>query len=348
MAAVGWLWLLPGAAPAHPVYIALPEETVSDHLKAATAVVLARPSPENPFRYLPATWLTGGNLTGLPPIPHLVDSGTRHRLARNAEDAVVFVHRADETAWQRIGYANAAVRRMLDALISTVPDWTGGRDDPDRFTFFAERHGHPDPTVRRIAVIEMSQAPYRLIRSMTPALDRAELEALLRDPTQAPLAPLYVLMLGLVADPEAHALVRSMVARAQRLGMGSELLAWTTALIEIDGPAAVDRLASMVLGPTPVARETAEIVVAALGLHGTEGRIALRPSIARVLHEITSRDPALAAQAVHHLTVWEDWSAVSAAMAHLRGDAPLGLQERFALTAYVAGAQRTSSPAAGD
>ena len=342
------LGLLSGAAAAHPVYIALPEETVSDHVRASDAVVLARPTPENEFRYAPDRWLKGEANQSLPPIPHLVDTGTRHRLRRNAADAVVFIHRPDEMGWQRLGYANAPVRQLMEALVDVAPDWPGGRDDPERFAFFAARHGHPDPTVRRIATIEISQAPYRLIRTMTPVLDRVELETLLSNPTLAPLAPLYVLMLGLIDDPQADALIRSMVTRAQRYGMGADLLAWTTALIEVDGNAAIDRLASMVLGPVPVARETAEVVIEGLGLHGTEGRTALRSDIAAVLHEMTKRDPALAARAVHHLTVWQDWRSVSAITAQLHGNKPLGMRERFVLTAYLVEAERTQSVATSD
>ena len=334
------LWLLPGAAASHPIYVSLPKETVTDNLSKSPVVVLARLAPDNAFRFNPDVWLKGDSGADLPAIPNLVDSATRRQLLANDDEGVYFVHGPDDQGWRRVAYGDAEVREMVDTILNAAPQWELGRDDPARFAFFAERHDHPNATIRTFSLVEITQARYGLIRTLTPALNRSQIQKSLRDPMQAPLAPLYIVMLGLIDDAEAAAIIRKTVAQALDLDFGGSLTAWATALIEIDGSDAVEMLAETVLPPGRVARATAEAVLTALALHGTEGHVALRDRIAEILSKSAEIDAAYAASAVLTLVQWQDWRAIPTIRSHLSGSAPIDLRDRLVLASYLTSAQQ--------
>lgn len=333
------LWLLPGAALGHPIYVSLPKETITDNLSKSPVVVLARLAPDNGFRFSPDIWLKGDPGSDLPAIPNLVDSTTRRQLQANEDEGVYFVHGPEDQGWRRIAYADAEVRELVNTIMHSAPEWPLGRDDPSRFAFFAERHDHPNATIRTFSLVEVTQARYGLIRTLTPTLNRSEVQKLLRDPMQAPLAPLYIVMLGLIDDAGAAAIVRKTVANALDLDFGGSLTAWATAYIEIDERDAVEALAAAVLPPARVNRKTAEAVLTALALHGTEGHVALRDRIAEILSKSAEIDAAYAATAVSTLIQWQDWRAVPTIKSHLSGSEPVALRDRLVMTAYLSSAQ---------
>jgi hypothetical protein len=79
---------------------------------------------------------------------------------------------------------------------------------------------------------------------MDRPLDGDAARAALADKTLLPWTGFHILMLGLSDRPEDHALVRDRADAAARVGGGRDLDAWATALIEIDGADAVERLAA--------------------------------------------------------------------------------------------------------
>ena len=83
---------------------------MADRLVEAEIVALAREDPARPFTYAPVALLRGGDP---PPIPFLVDSATRRRLAAAAEDAVLMAHEP-ESGWVQLAYANKDVRQAAD------------------------------------------------------------------------------------------------------------------------------------------------------------------------------------------------------------------------------------------
>ena len=55
-----------------------------------------------------------------PPIPFLVDSTTRRRLAAEPGDAVLMAH-APESGWTQLAYADPQVRRMAEEILAAAP-----------------------------------------------------------------------------------------------------------------------------------------------------------------------------------------------------------------------------------
>lgn len=339
-------WFFAVVALAHPQYVTLPSETIADRLAASPIIVLARPDTSNLAQFQPNVWLKGNPKTELPPIPHVVNSVARLGFARNPQDGVVFAYRPDGPGWDRIAYADPKVRQMVVDILAALPNWVDGRDDPDRFAFFAQRLTDQNPTVQNLALIELAQARYSLIRTLEPELSLEEIKAVLRDPMKTPLVPLFTVMLGLIEDEAASDLVRDVVGKADQLKLNSDVTAWATALIEIDENSAVEKLARIVfeLGADPRTRKTAETALTALALHGTEGHVALRDQIADILASAAEIDPAFALNAVSTLGVWKDWRAAPAVAAHLTGDTTMVLQERMVLTDYLARAQQAEAP----
>ena len=342
--AVTALGLANGTVAAHPIYVALPEETMTDQLTKSAAIVLAQPDPDNPFQFRPAKWLKGNPNLNLPRIPQLVDSATRARFAREADYAVLFVYRSEDQGWHRLANASSAVARMIDDLMAALPSWSEGRDDPNRFAFFASRHADEDPSVRRLALIELVQARYSLLRTLDPQLTVGDIEDLLRDPNEYPLASLFIVMLGLIDEARATTLVRRMVDDAHDLGLSTHVTAWATALVEIDGRAGVETLAQMAIGSHATERVTADAMLTALALHGTEGLVSERDRIAEILSRSAEIDTGFAVNAVATLIEWKDWRAAPIVEDHIRGGAKLALPERMALTAYLAAAQGSKQP----
>lgn len=334
------LFFGPGAA--HPIYVAQIQETITDKLTNNSVVVIARPTPENPFRFRPEVWLKGEPTDDLPPISFLVDSATRSAISKNPEDGVLFFYEADgENNWQRVLHVNSSVRDVLNVLMPVAERWSTGEDEAERFQFFAERLAHPDSTVRSLARSEVLQSRYGLMRTMKPELGLNEIQRALNDPLQVNFSPLYIAMLTQIDDPNAQLLVRRMFDSSKRLDLGARLTPWAVALIELDGEAGVEVVARVALRREPTTLETAMAASTALALHGLQGREDLRDAISDTLVQAAAMDPMLAIDAVAPLIEWEDWRAVEAVGAHLTGgSSQLGLHERFILMSYLVKAKQ--------
>ncbi len=344
------LALLAGAtaALACPVCIDLPEATLAERLLRAEAIVIAREDPARPFRYAPVAALKG-DAAG-PPIPLLLDSATRRRLSLRPEDGVLML-RDRSGAWAHGGYGDAAWRAAAAAILGEGPSW---RDDPAaRFAYFETLLRHEDANLRRLAVDELSRARYGLIRTMAQPLDGETARRALADLGMIPWAPFHVLMLGLSARPEDHALVRRNLDSAARTGGGRLLGALATALVEIDGAAGVDRLVRAWLSPSDRDAEALRAVVIALGVQARDGDPALRPTILAALRALPERRPEVAGTVAATLGDIGDFSQADAIETALLGvarhEGVAGLEaELMAASLYVHRARRASTPQASE
>ena len=272
----------------------------------AETVVLARENPDRPFSYVPVEALKG--VAAEEPIPFLVDSTMRRRLAADGDAAVLFIREADR--WVQLAYVNAPVRAMVDDILAAAPAWAVDPDQGERFAFFAELHDHPSDTIRLLALAEISRAPYTQIRGMTPRLSRAAIARTLRDPKWVEWAPIHILFLGLSDDPDDHAFVRRMTRLAATRGIRSNTGAWATALVEIDGAAGLDWLRQTYFEDPDRKLEELREVVTAFDVIGQSGDPELRPTLVAALRGLARDRPELAADAAKQLATLGDWSQV--------------------------------------
>lgn len=334
------LALVAGPAAACLVCISLPERTIADRLVEAEVVVLAREDPARPFTYAPSTLLRGDDPK---PIPFLVDSTTRRRLAAAPGDAVLMAYEAD-TGWTQLAYADPEMRAMAAEILSAAPAWArdGGAA---RFAYFAERHDAADPTVRALALAEISRSPYAAIRTMQPRIPRAEIVRTLRDPAQMARAPVHILFLGLSDDPDDHALVRRGVDTAARHGLATHLAAWATAYAEIDGPGAVERMRALYFDTRGRDAGLLRAVVTAFSTLAEGGDPALRPGIDAAFRELAAEGPpALAAEAAKQLTWAQDWSQAATFSDLLASGAIDDPAAEFVISIYLEAAQEAAGP----
>ncbi len=335
------LLVLAMPAAACPVCIDKPEVTLADRLLRADAVVIAREDPARPFHFAPVATLRGE--AAAVPIPLLLDSATRRRLAARPDDGVLFLRNGED--WSRAGYADAAWRELAAAILDQGPGWEG--DAGARFAFFEALLHDQEGELRRLAIDELSRAPYARIRAMARPLDGDTASRALTDRTEIPWRAFHILMLGLSERPEHRALVRERNATAAHLGWSPELDAWATALVETDGPAGVARLAEDWFA-TP-GREVAALraVITAFTVQARAGDPAVRQPILAALHALPSRRPDVAGSVAAALGEIGDFSQADAIVRAVRDAAgPDGPSfrdpELLAVALYVDRARRAA------
>jgi hypothetical protein len=335
---------LSNTARACVVCITAPEKTVVDQILDSEAVVLAREDPSKPFSFTPVTVLKGA--ADGTPIPFLVDSFTRKRLAAAPGDAVLFARaRRDgahpfaltrpEPEWLRLAYADAEYRRLVEQILALEGSWQADDTGRARFSFFEALHDHADPAIRQLALSELARAPYRLIREIASRLTPAEVEGALRDLTMIPWAPVHILLSGRSADPKAHELVRETVRATARDGVQRNLAAWATALVEIDGVRGIDFLALKYTQAPGRSTEELREIVTAFAVHAKDGDASLRPIIISKLHDLVRTRPKLAPEIANHLVSLNDWSQADYLEQLLDSEMPWSPAEVFALNVYV-------------
>jgi hypothetical protein len=316
------------------VCIEKPEKTVSDRLLNADAVVIAREDDGRPYSFAPVAFLTGAAHDA--PIPFLVDSSTKRRLDSNPVDGVLMLREGE--AWTRAGYANAAWQSTAAEILEHGADW---QNDPRaRFAFFeAVLHG-PDRFLRDVAIDELSRASYDLVRGMTQPIDGAVAQQALTDRTEIPWQSFYILMLGLSDRVEDHALVRERIALAARLGRGTHLDSWATALVEIDGTEGVTRLVDAWFQAPHRSSEALRAVIAALTDHAKYGDPTLKAAILEALAALPLRHPDVVGTVAAALGEIGDFSraeAIRSAVASLptKDRRRLDAAELFAASSYL-------------
>ncbi|MGF1611091.1 MAG: hypothetical protein ACFCUQ_16925 [Kiloniellales bacterium] len=320
---------------------------MADRILESETVVLAREDPSRPFTFAPVAVLRG-SVDGKP-IPFLVDSTTKRRLGANSEDAVLFVRpqrsplrplAPTEPEWLRLAYADAEYRTLIDRILALGDFWRADETGQARFSFFEALYDHKVRAIRELALSELARAPYRLVRGMTPRLAVAEIVRMLRDPAMIPWAPAYVLLLGRSADPAAHVLVRETIAAFAMYGAQSNLAAWATALIEIDGVRGIDILVRHYGGVPERSAEELQEILTAFGVHAKDGDPTLRSMIVARLHDLARARVEVAPAAANHLASLNDWSQADFFQTLLESEKRWSPAESFMLTVYVRAARK--------
>lgn len=268
----------------------LPERTVIDWLLETENVVLARPAPEDPFRFEAVEALEG--TLEQADLPTLVDSSTRRRLAVNPDDTVLFARDGGGYGpFQRLAYVDEAYREMLVEVMAKKSDWIMG-DDQARFQYFADLLGHPEPALRDLALRELDRASYDIFRSLELAPEAGPILRDLWRVDQIAFAPIRILLLGLSDDPAAREAIREGLEQAAKSGGAANTLGpYATALVELDGVDGVARLKEKFLLNQNVDGDALELAVEALAIHAGAGPEGLRAQILETLGEFIDARP---------------------------------------------------------
>jgi hypothetical protein len=264
----------------------LPEATVSQQIAGATLVIAGRHAPDNPFRFEPVAILKGAVSTSRP--PHLVDSATRARLARNPGDAVLFAREVDGS-WTRLLVLDAATWPVVDLMVARAGAWTTPEGAAERRDTFADLLAHPDARIRDLALRELDALPYGVLRHGSYPVVAAELLRGIADFQDMPFAPIRVLLLGFVGGSAADEAITGRLASLAASGADVLLGAWITAAMESGGPdgvAEVERVLLASAGRLSYAQLVE--IVRSFSLQSAEGDPTLRVSIDSSLRRLVS------------------------------------------------------------
>lgn len=285
--------LLSGTALACSFHTYLPERTVVDRLLETENIVLARPDPENPFRFKAVTALEG--TLEQADLPTLVDSSTRKRLQLNPDDTVLFARDGGPYGpFVRLAYIDPVYRQLLTTIMEQKDTWIMGADQ-ERYQVFADRLGHPERTIDRLALRELDRAPYALLQSLDMAPNSSETLQKLWQPIEMPYIPIRILLLGFSDDTKARAELLAGLERGIAHGSVSYLGPYATALIESDKAAGVDTLQRLFLSNSTLRTAQLEPVIEAMAIHADaaeiNGNAALRAHILDTLAEFVKASP---------------------------------------------------------
>lgn len=343
-------------AEACMVCIPLPQATAVDHLLGAETVVLARENPDRPFSHV-ATEVLKGEIDA-PGIDLFLDSTTRRRLALNPDRSVVLVfgvagtpagsslwHRrspdtdAESGGWRSLGYASPRYEALIREILARSPLWDRipGRDD--RAAFLIPYLADVERPIRELAYLEVGQASYDTIRKADPFVSAGQLQAFLGDPKYLEWRALYVLLLGVDATAEEAKAVHRAMAGFARFDTTRNLSAWATALIEVDGDAALDWLETEYLGAPDRDPDAVAEVVKALSVHGARAGSGLRERIVQSYGVLIQTHPSLAGWAARDLTAWHDWRFAEALEAARESGVPMDGATRYAIDYHLARAR---------
>jgi hypothetical protein len=196
-----------------------------------------------------------------------------------------------------------------------------------------------------MALIEMAALPYAALRTTPVRIDRAVVARMVADPLWSDWAPVGILLLGLSDAPADQAFVRRAAGSAARAQRSAHLAAWLTALIEVDGLAALETIrAGWLDGPArPGIDEDLRQVGLALASHA--GRTdATGDAIRAATGELAARHPAIAAALVRTMTERQDWSLAGEVVRWLDEGRVVSDSDAFLLNAYVLAATETEIP----
>ena len=281
-----------------------PQPTVVDRMLASDHIVLARPAQDNPFQFAAIEAIEGG--TELVEIPFLVDSATRRKMALDDGASVLFARDGAYGPWIRLATIDASFAPVLDEITRRLASWELG-NDPDRFGYFASLLNHPDPIIHRLALRELDQAAYSVLRDLQFDVDVARLLDWLNDPAEANLKPIRVLLLGLVDDEAVKDILVRGVRGTTQVG-GPMLGAYATAMIEAHGADGVDWIADQFLADSTIPSENRELLVEAMAIHADAGTPEVRDAVDTAISSALSTDVAIAAGIARQFGLRADWS----------------------------------------
>lgn len=338
---VSCLALFGGRVDACMVCIPFPEDTATDQLLRADVVVLARENPDKPFSFV-AVEVLKGNLddTG---IDLFVDSTTRRRLALETGHSVALTLDASTNHWRSAGYAAPAYQALVREILARAPTWSLSDRAEKRAAFFLPYLANADRTVYELAYLEVGRASYDTIRRADSVVPAAQVHRFLANPQYLEWHALYILLLGVNANPEEEKAIRAAMENSAQFDRTLNLSAWATALIEIDGAEAIDWLEAAYLGAPGREPDAVLEIVKALSVHGARKRSTLRQRIAESYGVLIRTYPSLAGWAARDLTVWKDWRFANALAELRKNQLNMDSATAYAIDYYIGRAQSAAS-----
>lgn len=337
---IGILACMATAASACGFHNYAPQPTLVDRLLQSDHIVLARPDPDDPFRFMATRAIEGD--AAFADIPFLVDSTSRRRLAADPEAQVLFARDGAYGPWQRVAFVDAEMRPVLQQVTARLPDWEIG-DEQDRFATFAALLDHPDPVIRVLALRELDRADYGYLVAHKLRVDPGLILSQIDNPAETELRAIRILLLGFSDSDVARARLERGLAQAIRF-QGTLTGAYATALIEMGGPGQARDVARRYLAAPDLTLAAREMVLDALALHGQYGEEDMANAIDLAVAEALKEAPELAPAVARQFGARGVWTQSQTLAAMVRERAIASPLDILAISQYVALAESVSNP----
>jgi hypothetical protein len=310
--------------------IPYPPNTAADELIEADTVVFAREDPDHPFSYAALETLKGETTTR--PIDLFLPSTGRRILAADEDRVAVLVGNADGT-WRSLGIADDEYQQVVRRIVLFSAEWNGVEGQERRLRFFLELFGHENSSIHRLAYLELGRAPYGTIKRFSQAVDPEHVRRVLENPRYIEWRPLAILLLANAGDAEDRESIRSSFRSAEQFSLTRNLAALATAVIELEGEAAVQFIDDRYLNNAQRTREELIEVCRALSVHGTDGHTHLRDRIVECYRNLLEARPDMAATVVRDLIAWERFE-LTAEVSRI-ADAELTVNDKNDISRYL-------------
>ncbi|MDJ0992459.1 MAG: hypothetical protein QNI90_02710 [Dinoroseobacter sp.] len=313
-----------------------PQPTLVDRLSARPDLVLARPDPENPYRF--AAEITLGGAPETVDIPFLVDTATRRKLSSDQDAYVLFARRGEADPWERIAFVDEAMSDLLDTVLPRLSAWSSG-DDADRLPYFATLLEDQNRVIRRLALREIDQADYGALKALALRPDPSLIIPALYQPAEADLLAIRILLLGFSDSDVAGQIVTNGLERMAPIS-ANLLGAYATALIEQRGPTGVNIVAGTYLSNRTLPPANSELLIEALAIHAQTGDDEIRNAARSAMTQALMDNPTLAPMAARQFGARLDWSQVAPLRAALQDEAIRSPGDMITVAEYVYSSQR--------
>lgn len=340
-AAFAWLVSAGPAALACSFHTELPAETLADRLLFADQLLLARSDPQDPFTF-EVTGALRGPAVDLD-IPLLVDTRTRQVLDRDPKAAVLFGRLDPYGPVERLVLLDARMRPVVTEILARSETWLYEGDEP-RARYFAGLLDDPDRTLHRLALRELDRLPYATLRETVAIAKPERLRAALWRPSEAPLLPIRVLLLGLSDAPTDRAIVSQALARAANVPGARTLGAFGVAAVEQQGADGVHHLVDLAVRPGPLGATDRELLVEALAIQRAEGAPGIAASIDRAVARMLAERPALAGAVARQFGARALYEPADAVATARRVAGLTTAADAIAIASYLSMAAATAAP----
>ncbi|MDW3221622.1 MAG: hypothetical protein R8G34_01825 [Paracoccaceae bacterium] len=311
----------------------LPEKTAINWIIESDRLVLARNSREDEFVYQPVTTLRGQKQTAQ--ISDVTGPGLRGWYAEGSQKDALLAFDEEEQAWRFAGYFSPEYETLVQKVLGKAAAWES-KYTADRLALFGEYLGHSDEKLRNLALRDIDQAPYSLLRTVDFHIPAQDLLAGLWTLEGYPDQPISVLLLGFTDDAAVRRELYNYVDRVSDTGVGNNIGAFATALVEIDGIRGLKRLENKLFSNSTLPLNRLEQVIEALAIHGDVGRPELQDEINNTIARLVAKRHDAAAVVARQFGGRKDWSQTAALEFFLQQGVLQNTQDLLAVAIYVA------------
>jgi len=329
----------------------VPQTTLADRVIDSKVLVAVREKADAPYTFQVIRSLKG---EGIPEEMHVfVDASSRRRLAANPKD-VIILSRSGNEEYRFFSYGTPTVQMLIDAALANSAHWQTNSGREERYRFFLDFLGDPDPAIRDQAYLEVARAPYRLLKGFAPEMDRQTIHGFLANYRYVEWHPLYILMLSQSEHPDdRNYIVREFFSLAKH-GLTTNLAAWTTAYIESQSmdseqtAKAIARLSELYFARGDRSQEELEAVLKGLSVLGITDKAAiidrethrktveLRRSLVEGYQVLLENHPQLAGAVARHLANLQINALTAQLGAIYKQEKAISEGSRFVIQSYLA------------